>query len=72
MAHPDRGGSDAKFLLVQDAYAYLKDKVSEYVTEKNRKIFDDKDHLYYGDGSVYNIKDKRWTIFKGKKVDIKV
>lgn len=69
--HPDRGGSSAQFRLVQDAYQYIKNLIEKYLKEESEKIYKDKNHLYYSDGSVFDKKSKRWKIYKGRKINVK-
>ena len=70
-AHPDVGGSNGKFRFIKEAYKYLLVLRKQYVKIESRKFFND-DFLFYGNGSIYDIKKKRWLKFKGKKINIKV
>lgn len=63
--HPDKGGTDRQFCLVQDAYNYVLARLVEFI-EKEQVKFYNKDFLYYGDGSIYDTKQGRWRKFGGK------
>jgi curved DNA-binding protein CbpA len=71
IAHPDTGGTSAKFRFVNDAYKYLLVLRKQYVKKESKKFFNDH-FLFYGDGSIYDTKIGRWVKFKGKKINIKI
>lgn len=70
--HPDKPvhGSQRKFVLIQDAYAYLKREM-ESLSNKETKKFFNKRFSFYGT-SVFDNKTKRWVKIKGKRINIKV
>ena len=62
--HPDRSRDNgAKFKEVHKAYEYIGDRLIEFLKEDDKKFFNSDFH-FYGDGSIYNIKDKRWVRLK--------
>ena len=71
IAHPDRGGSPAKFRLVNDAYKYLTVLVKQHLKKESQKFFNNNHLFFYGDGSVFDTKKKRWSKIKGKIINIK-
>jgi curved DNA-binding protein CbpA len=66
--HPDKGGNSAKFVIIQDAYNYIKPLIERYQQIENRKFFNKK-FLYYGDGSIYDTEKGRWIKLKGRKIN---
>lgn len=64
--HPDKGGTDDHFRLIQNAYEYLEPKCQEKAEVKEQKKPQPKLNpkksrfLYYSDGSIYDVKKARW------------
>lgn len=69
--HPDKGGNSAKFIIIQDAYNYIKPLIERYQQIENRKFFN-KDFLYYSNGSIYDKKNRRWIKLKGRKINVNI
>lgn len=69
--HPLHGNHD-KFILIQEAYEYLVDRMKEYRKKESEKFFNNPDYLFYSDGSIFSLLTKRWIKFKGKIVNSKI
>lgn len=68
--HPDKGGNPAHFRFVNDAYQYLLNLIIDHEKIENKKFFN-KNFLFYGDGSIYDITKKSWVKLKGKRIKVK-
>ncbi len=68
--HPDMGGEARFFRFIQESYDYLKPLVSQHMAIELKKFYNT-DFFFYSDGSLYDIKKKRWMKFKGKRIKIK-
>jgi len=67
--HPDKGGSSSQFRLIQDSYEYILSLLKDLYKKENKKFFNDR-YFYYGDGSIYDLKEKKWRKVKGKIINI--
>lgn len=68
--HPDHGGTTKQFCLVTEAYNYILQRIIEFIESEQVKFYNE-DFIYYGDGSIYDKKQKRWRKIKGKILPIK-
>lgn len=83
--HPDKPitGNAEKFKLIQTAYEYIQRCMKEYMDEQDKKFFNP-NYFYYADGSIYDVKEKKWLRlkdeynkwiiqkYKATKIDIKI
>ena len=69
--HPDKGGTAKQFNLIQDAYNYILARLIEFIEREQVKFYN-KDFLYYSDGSIYDMKQKKWRKFGGKIIGKKI
>lgn len=65
--HPDHGGTSAQFRFVNEAYRYLKKLREDFCLKESRKFFTKK-YKFYSDGSIYDTRNKRWILYKGKNI----
>lgn len=64
--HPDKcNDSGVRFREIHKAYSYIGKLLSEFLKEDSKKFYNPEFH-FYGDGSIYSIKEKRWIRLKGK------
>jgi curved DNA-binding protein CbpA len=69
--HPDKpSGDKIKFLIIHDAYVYLNDRLNEFLKKENEKFYNNPDFYFYSDGSIYDIKNKKWIRLKDEKGNI--
>jgi len=63
--HPDNKefGNAAKFRLIQDANEYIKRLLDDFLKEDDKKFFNP-NFYFYGDGSIYDLKNKKWARLK--------
>jgi curved DNA-binding protein CbpA len=69
--HPDKGGTENQFRFVHDAYKYLINLRNDFIKQQNKKFYNNKDLIFYADGSIYSKSKKRWIKFRGQKINTK-
>lgn len=71
--HPDKKphGNADNFRLIHDAYKYVEERIMEFRKKESVKFYNP-NFVYYGDGSIYSIPEKRWVKIKDKKINIKI
>ena len=65
--HPDMGGTNDQFRFVKDAYDYVLERRKEFENKETKKFFNNS-FYFYGNGSIYSVKIKKWVRHKGLKV----
>ncbi len=70
--HPDHKpyGDADKFRIVNNAYHYLVELKKDDIKKESKIFYNNKDLLFYGNGSVYSQIKKRWIKFKGQKINV--
>jgi len=66
--HPDKKpyGNTEKFKIIHNAFEYIGNELKKYLKKEDEKFFNSDFH-FYGDGSIYNIKLKKWMRLKNEK-----